>query len=415
MTRPPFASSPSYPMKLLLLLYNGRLTRTVGGGEKVFCEFANEFVRRGWEVGAAYDAFGDAPPVFPVDPRVRLFNLNGLKRPPLSLGAAKVVREATRPLRRPPFLSYCPNPYAVARRRLARPKLDALLNEFRPDVVVPFSVEDAETLFYRRPNNNFATVLTTHNAPDAVFRRASSARLLKTTLERCDVVQTLLPSFVPAIRALTSTEIVAIPNVVPQFAERVDVERREREGSPRVICVARFDKRQKRQRLLVEAFAKIAARRPDWNVFFFGDPYPNARYRDQLVSLVAQRKLENRVFILSSTPRIKDELLKSDIFALPSAYEGFNLALTEAQSLGLPTLGFADAPSVNELIVDGENGFLAADVDDFAQKLDALIESKELRARFGAAARKSVEPYEATRVWNRWESLLVETIEKKRR
>lgn len=71
-------------MKLLLLLCNGRLTRTVGGKEKVFCEFANEFVRRSWEVGAAYDAFGAAPPVFRLDSRVRLFNLNGLKRPPLT-------------------------------------------------------------------------------------------------------------------------------------------------------------------------------------------------------------------------------------------------------------------------------------------------------------------------------------------
>ncbi|MBR4104681.1 MAG: hypothetical protein IKK39_11550 [Thermoguttaceae bacterium] len=38
-------------MKLLLLLCNGHLTQTVGGKEKVFCEFANEFVRRGWVRG----------------------------------------------------------------------------------------------------------------------------------------------------------------------------------------------------------------------------------------------------------------------------------------------------------------------------------------------------------------------------
>ncbi len=402
-------------MKLLLLLCNGRLTRTVGGKEKVFCKFANEFVRRGWEVGATFGDFGDAPTVFSLDPRVRLFRLNRSKRPPLSLLIAKVLREATLPLRRTPLAPLFPNVYEIARKRFARPKIDAVLSEFRPDVVVLFSVEEAETLFYRRPQNDFATILTTHNPPDVVFRRASSAKALKATLARCDVVQTLLSSFVPAIRALTSTKIVVVPNVVPQFQERVDVERREREGSPRIVCVGRFDKRQKRQALLVEAFAKIAARRPDWNVSFFGDPSPNARYRDKLVSLVSQLKPENCVFIHPSTPRIKEELLKSDIFAFPSAYEGFSLALTEAQSLGLPTLGFADAPSVNELIVDGETGFLAADVDDFAQKLDALIESKEIHARFGAAARKSVEPYEASRVWNRWERLLVETIEKKGR
>lgn len=402
-------------MKLLLLFNNGRLTQTVGGGEKVFCEFANEFVRRGWEVGATFGDFGDATPFFPLDPRVRLFRLNRSKRPPLSLLIAKVLREATRPLRRTPLAPLFPNVYAIARKRLARPKIDAVLSEFRPDVVVLFSVEDAETLFYRRPQNDFATILTTHNPPDVVLRRASSAKTLKATLDRCDVVQALLSSFVPAIRAHTSTEIVVVPNVVPQFPERVDVERREREGSPRIVCVGRFDKRQKRQTLLVEAFAKIAARRPDWSVYFFGAPSPNARYRDRVARLIFRRQLQNQIFIRPATFQIKEELLKSDIFAFPSAFEGFSLALTEAQSLGLPTLGFADAPSVNELIVDGETGFLAADVDDFAQKLDALIESKELRARFGAAARKSVEQYEASLVWNRWEQTLVKAVEQKRR
>lgn len=201
----------------------------------------------------------------------------------------------------PPVGAPFPNVYEIARKRFARPKIDAVLSEFRPDVVVLFSAEDAETLFYRRPPNDFATILTTHNPPDVVFQRVSSAKALKATLARCDVVQTLPSSFVPAIRALTSTKIVVVPNVVPQFQERVDVERREREGSPRIVCVGRFDKRQKRQALRVEAFAKIAARRPDWNVSFFGDPSPNARYRDKLVPLVSQLKLENRVFIHPST------------------------------------------------------------------------------------------------------------------
>ena len=107
-------------------------------------------------------------------------------------------------------------------------------------------------------------------------------------------------------------------------------------------------------------------------------------------------------------------MLASDIVAFPSAFEGFSLALTEAQSLGLPVVGFADAPSVNELIVDGENGFLARDVDDFAQKLKTLIDSKELRRRFGANAKKSVEKYEASNVWDAWEKLLREAVEKKR-
>ncbi len=397
-------------MKVLLFLGNGRLARTFGGSEKVYCEFANEFARRGWEVGAMHDDFGDAASIYPLDERVRRFNLNDGKSPPspFSRFVAKICREIARPFRAS-FL----NPCEVARKRRLRSKIDAVLQTFRPDVVLLFSLQDAEKFFYRRPQTDFATIQMTHSQPSAVFRGAFSRRSLRKTLDRCDVVQVLLDSFAPYVRELTSTRVVSIPNVVPQFAESVDVDERERAGSPRIIYVGRLS-RNKRQRLLVEAFAKIAERRPDWTVCFFGDASLSDRYRQKVEESISQKGLENRVFIYPPTKQIKEELLKSDIFAFPSAYEGFSLALTEAQSLGLPAVGFADAPSVNELIVDGENGFLAQDLDDFAQKLDALIDSKELRRRFGANAKKAVEKYEASRVWDVWERLLVETIERKK-
>lgn len=45
-------------------------------------------------------------------------------------------------------------------------------------------------------------------------------------------------------------------------------------------------------------------------------------------------------------------------FAFPSAYEGFGLSLAEAMSMGLPAVGYKSCSAVNELIVDGKNGFV---------------------------------------------------------
>ena len=171
---------------------------------------------------------------------------------------------------------------------------------------------------------------------------------------------------------------------------------------------------QKRQILAIEAFAKIADACPDWTLHFYGDEDGGDKYRTRLQARIAELRLNDRVFLRPSTLNIKAELLKSDILAFPSSFEGFGLALGEALSLGLPAVGFADAPAVNELIIDGENGFLAVDVDDFAQKLKTLIDSKELRRQFGANAKKSVEKYEASKVWNAWETLLREIVEKRR-
>ncbi len=401
-------------MKILLFVNHGRLTSAVGGVEKVYADFANEFARRGFEVVAAHNDKGDAPPVFPVDPRVPLVNLYREQPRSLAYFAAKIWREATRPLRKTFLAPLFPDFVRALKLRSLSARLDALLADFRPDVVVTFFFDDAAALFYKRSQVDFATIQTAHNPAFIFFPPTASPKERRSTLDRCDVAQVLLPSFIPDFRAVTSTEIVAIPNVVPQFAESVDVDERERAGSPRLVCVGRLDRRQKRQHLAIEAFAKIADACPDWTLHFYGDEFNCSEYGDRLARLISERRLQDRVFLRPSTRQVKEELLKSDIFVFPSSFEGFGLALGEAFSAGLPAVGFADAPAVNELVVDGENGFLATDVDDFAQKLKTLIDSKELRRQFGANAKKSVEKYEASRVWDAWETLLRETVEKKK-
>ncbi|MBQ2789912.1 MAG: glycosyltransferase, partial [Thermoguttaceae bacterium] len=335
-------------MKILLLL-NKRLTDNFGGTEKVFCNFANEFVRRGHVVAATHNDKTDLSSTNALDPRVQLFNLNGPEVPRTTALAAKIWREATRPFRKTFLAPLFPDFYLNQRRRLLKPRIDGALQAFRPDVVVAFFTEELKTLFFERPTNDFATILMAHNVPWISI--PSWQRENGPALDRCDAVQALLPSFIPAIRAQCSTEIVAIPNVVPQFAESVDVDEREKTGSPRVVFAARLDAKSKRQHLAIEAFAKIAEDAPGWNLHFFGSDYSGGAYRSRLEKLIQKRKLDGRVFIQDSTPAIVQELLASDIVAFPSAFEGFSLALTEAQSLGLPVVGFADAPSVNELIV----------------------------------------------------------------
>ncbi|MCF0234673.1 MAG: glycosyltransferase, partial [Thermoguttaceae bacterium] len=198
----------------------------------------------------------------------------------------------------------------------------------------------------------------------------------------------------------------------PQFPERVDVAERARAGRPRIVCVGRVNESVKRQWLLVEAFGKIARDFPEWSLYFFGKA-EKPQFLQRLEEMIAQKDLGGQVFICAPTNDVKGELLKSDVFAFPSAFEGFPLALTEAKSAGLPVVGFRDAPAVNELIRDGIDGFLADDVDDFAEKLRILMKSPELRAKFGAAGKKDCEQYAPKIVWDQWEALLRRVVEER--
>lgn len=84
-------------------------------------------------------------------------------------------------------------------------------------------------------------------------------------------------------------------------------------------------------------------------------------------------------------------LQKSDIFVLPSYYEGLPNALIEAMASSLPCIA-TSVGAVNDIIEDGVNGNIipSGDVTMLINKLKGLIESPALRRKMGEAARKEI-------------------------
>lgn len=156
--------------------------------------------------------------------------------------------------------------------------------------------------------------------------------------------------------------------------------------------------------MLVEAFAKIAAEFPDWKVEIWGmRKYPE--YEKEINDFIRAHNLTGQVTLMGYTEDVEGLYRRADIHAFPSASEGFSLAIADAMSIGLPHVGFKDAHSVNEIIVDGHNGFLADNVDDFAAKLKILMKDKELRIKFGHNAHEDMKAYAPEILMNQWEEL----------
>ena len=83
---------------------------------------------------------------------------------------------------------------------------------------------------------------------------------------------------------------------------------------------------------------------------------------------------------------------KMDILLAPSVREGFGLAVAEAMSCGLPVVA-SDCSSIPELIDHGKGGFLCpvGAVDAFAEKINILADSPNLRREMGEYNRAKVE------------------------
>jgi len=82
----------------------------------------------------------------------------------------------------------------------------------------------------------------------------------------------------------------------------------------------------------------------------------------------------------------------TDIFVLPSYFEGMPMVILEAMSYGIPVVS-TPVGGIPEVVEDGRTGLLVppGDVDRLSCALRYLIEHKNIREEFGKAARKRME------------------------
>lgn len=119
------------------------------------------------------------------------------------------------------------------------------------------------------------------------------------------------------------------------------------------------------------------------------------KLRLQIENSIRKYHLEGYISLLGQKNNPVFYLNASDMYILPSLWEGFPNALLEAMACGLPSVATKVSGAV-EIIQDGFNGFLAEvnNPSDIADKLENLILMKESeRKEIGLLARQTVERY----------------------
>jgi glycosyltransferase involved in cell wall biosynthesis len=107
--------------------------------------------------------------------------------------------------------------------------------------------------------------------------------------------------------------------------------------------------------ILIEAFAQIAAQVPDLYCLIIGQ----GEDREKLSAQIRAAGLEKRIRLLGYQDRSKamSILKSSDIFVMPSRYEGTPIALLEAAALARPILA-ACAGGIPELVTHEQHAYL---------------------------------------------------------
>ena len=227
-----------------------------------------------------------------------------------------------------------------------------------------------------------------------------------------------------ARQQLGHDRIAYLPNGVDcaKFASADGAAFRARHGIPPgaflALNISRIDA-QKNQLLLLEAFIRFQATRPDAHLVFIG-PETQPGYAAKLRELIAASGLTDRVKLLPGMRNDNPELIQAfhacDIFVLPSMHEPFGIVVLEAWSSGKPVIA-SRIGGLQSLVRDGDTGVFidpnAPDAAaDLAAKLGLFAREPDLCRTIGNAGRKeALAAYDWAQIGQQLETLYLRAEE----
>jgi glycosyltransferase involved in cell wall biosynthesis len=162
------------------------------------------------------------------------------------------------------------------------------------------------------------------------------------------------------------------------------------EDRPIILFVGRLVE-FKGAEFLIKAASEVQRQFPAVELVLIGD----GPLRKDLERLAKQSLRRYRFLGLRTYEEVCNWMNRASVLCMPSVTlrsgeaEGFGMVCAEAQAVGKPVVAFASG-GISEIISHGNTGFLAAERDwqTLAGYLMTLLQSAELRGRFGRAARE---------------------------
>ena len=187
--------------------------------------------------------------------------------------------------------------------------------------------------------------------------------------------------------------VVAIPNplnVPPSIESTLH--------NKKVVAAGRYC-HEKGFDLLLQAWAMVAKRHPDWKLEIYGGGNSEDYKR-----MAVECGVGDSASINPATNNIYEKFADASIFVLSSRFEGFGLVLIEAMATKLPVVSFACPYGPRAIVSDGEDGFLVenGNVPLLADKICYLIEHEDARLRMGEKAKLKASHYRVDNIMCRW-------------
>ncbi len=192
-------------------------------------------------------------------------------------------------------------------------------------------------------------------------------------------VEFALLNWIPSNKGKTKVISNAVP--IPKFLNSCSVKTYD------ILFVGRLTK-QKSVEILLKAI-KILKNKYSKNlkIAIVGD----GELKENLNNLTVELGVNREVKFLGVRKDVKELMVSSKIFVLPSRWEGFGIVIIEAMSNMLPVIA-TNVGGIPELIEDGKDGILVPPENPkaLARAISNLLENEELREKLSKAAYRKV-------------------------
>lgn len=172
------------------------------------------------------------------------------------------------------------------------------------------------------------------------------------------------------------------------------------ERSKRFVAVGRLQE-VKNHKLLLEAFAEIAAEYEDYDLYLYGEGKTEEQLREQCRQLEVAERVHFEGFCSDVNEKIRD----ASAYILTSDYEGISNSLLEAMAMGIPVVS-TDCPigGSRMLIEHKKNGLLipVGDKSALTEAMRYIIEHAEDAKRMGEEAEKVKERFSIQAIADAW-------------
>lgn len=354
-----------------ILFVSGNLCN--GGAQRVIAVIASQLARMGHEVNLLLFARNEKE--YPVDPTVKITAL------------AESFEAYSR-------ISLLQRTFAIRE----------CVKELKPQVAVGF-LEGGYGLFFATLGMGLPRVASARIDPKFLLKKKGTRAALDKLWFRCAdavVVQTSRQKEHAQNTGWKNMTVIANP--ISDVALNLASHNYDR-PCRRIVMAGRLAA-QKNYPMALKAMKSVLEKYPDAKLDIFG----KGDQEEYLNDLIRELGLEDSVRLMGWTQDTLGEYKNSDIYVLSSDFEGMPNALMEAMAVGLPCISTDCETGPEDLITDGENGYLipVGDTDALAMRLIQIMDmTPQQRSAMGQQAHKTMEEkFNVREITQQWEKLL---------